>query len=559
MDRRAGPPPDGDSHARQIFSLADLYGCLLQFGIRPPCPAYRTAITCLWLLPISSSREPASTTCGTSTCVLPRNQLICFTGVSGSGKSSLAFDTLYAEGQRRYVESLSSFARQFLGQMPKPDVDLICGLSPAISISQKSGGQNPRSTVGTITEIYDYLRVLLRPGGQGALPAVRPADHRPDARADHRAHLAAAGRHAVLGAGAADPRPEGRIPRPVRRPAEAGLRPRPGRWPGGAADRRSAARPADAAQHRSGDRSAGGRPSSRARLAEAVELALRLGEGNLIVARSNRAARKPRRQRRPESRKRRKKSEPDDVPADEVRPKPAAADDLQLSAHYACTHCSLSFEPPSPQLFSFNSPQGMCPECDGLGEIYTLRSRAAGSRPEPFVPAGLHRAGRPVARDGPLAAAHLSAAWPKRSSASTGCRRARCSKRPGRSSTRSCNTLCSGAPATSTSRSPGGAARRATSRAASSRASSPSCSRKYRTTQQPHAAPAAGKVHARHRLRATATGQRLNPQARAVTLTTRHPKFADRPARSLPEVCALAGQRRRGVLQRVGAGRHAAR
>src|ERR1700736_491820 len=91
---------------------------------------------------------------------LPRNRLIVFTGVSGSGKSSLAFDTLYAEGQRRYVESLSSFARQFLGQMPKPEVDFISGLSPSISISQKSSGQNPRSTVGTITEIYDYLRVV---------------------------------------------------------------------------------------------------------------------------------------------------------------------------------------------------------------------------------------------------------------------------------------------------------------------------------------------------------------------------------------------------------------
>src|SRR6056297_2737159 len=92
--------------------------------------------------------------------VLPRNQLICLTGVSGSGKSSLAFDTLYAEGQRRYVESLSSFARQFLGQMPKPEVDFIGGLSPSISISQKSAGNNPRSTVGTITEIFDYLRVI---------------------------------------------------------------------------------------------------------------------------------------------------------------------------------------------------------------------------------------------------------------------------------------------------------------------------------------------------------------------------------------------------------------
>ena len=91
---------------------------------------------------------------------LPRDRLIVFTGLSGSGKSSLAFDTIYAEGQRRYVESLSSYARQFLGQMEKPDVDFIEGLSPAISIDQKSTSRNPRSTVGTITEIYDYLRVL---------------------------------------------------------------------------------------------------------------------------------------------------------------------------------------------------------------------------------------------------------------------------------------------------------------------------------------------------------------------------------------------------------------
>src|SRR5213080_2689028 len=91
---------------------------------------------------------------------LPRDKMIVFTGLSGSGKSSLAFDTIYAEGQRRYVESLSSYARQFLGQMEKPDVDFIEGLSPAISIDQKSTSRNPRSTVGTITEIYDYLRVL---------------------------------------------------------------------------------------------------------------------------------------------------------------------------------------------------------------------------------------------------------------------------------------------------------------------------------------------------------------------------------------------------------------
>src|SRR5262245_57622727 len=102
---------------------------------------------------------------------LPRGKLICLTGVSGSGKSSLAFDTLYAEGQRRYVESLSSYARQFLGQMPKPEVDRIDGLSPSISIQQKTGGRNPRSTVGTITEISDYLRVLYGRVGQGHCPS----------------------------------------------------------------------------------------------------------------------------------------------------------------------------------------------------------------------------------------------------------------------------------------------------------------------------------------------------------------------------------------------------
>ena len=91
---------------------------------------------------------------------IPKNKLVVFTGLSGSGKSSLAFDTIYAEGQRRYVESLSSYARQFLGVMKKPDVDLIEGLSPAISIDQKSTSHNPRSTVGTVTEIYDYLRLL---------------------------------------------------------------------------------------------------------------------------------------------------------------------------------------------------------------------------------------------------------------------------------------------------------------------------------------------------------------------------------------------------------------
>ena len=101
---------------------------------------------------------------------LPRDSLIVFTGLSGSGKSSLAFDTIFAEGQRRYVESLSAYARQFLGQMDKPDVDFIEGLSPAVSIDQKSTSRNPRSTVGTITEVYDYLRLLYARAGKPHCP-----------------------------------------------------------------------------------------------------------------------------------------------------------------------------------------------------------------------------------------------------------------------------------------------------------------------------------------------------------------------------------------------------
>ena len=119
---------------------------------------------------------------------MPRDKLVVFTGLSGSGKSSLAFDTIYAEGQRRYVESLSSYARQFLGQMDKPDVDVIEGLSPAISIDQKSASRNPRSTVGTITEVYDYLRLLYARIGVQHCPQRRHAAAAPDAAADRRPH-----------------------------------------------------------------------------------------------------------------------------------------------------------------------------------------------------------------------------------------------------------------------------------------------------------------------------------------------------------------------------------
>ena len=113
---------------------------------------------------------------------LPRDKLIVMTGLSGSGKSSLAFDTIYADGQRRYMESLSSYARQFLGQMEKPDVDEIQGLSPAISIDQKTTSRNPRSTVGTVTEVYDYLRLMYARIGIPHCPVCGPADSRSDGR-----------------------------------------------------------------------------------------------------------------------------------------------------------------------------------------------------------------------------------------------------------------------------------------------------------------------------------------------------------------------------------------
>ena len=146
---------------------------------------------------------------------LPRDGLIVFTGLSGSGKSSLAFDTIFAEGQRRYVESLSAYARQFLGQMDKPDVDFIDGLSPAVSIDQKATSRNPRSTVGTITEVYDYLRLLFARVGQPHCPSCGQPIAAADPAADRRPAPRAAGGHPVPGAGAGGPRAQGRVLRPV--------------------------------------------------------------------------------------------------------------------------------------------------------------------------------------------------------------------------------------------------------------------------------------------------------------------------------------------------------
>lgn len=160
---------------------------------------------------------------------LPRDSLIVFTGLSGSGKSSLAFDTIFAEGQRRYVESLSSYARQFLGQMDKPDVDFIEGLSPAVSIDQKSTSRNPRSTVGTITEVYDYLRLLFARIGKPHCPECRMADLPPVAAGHRRPGPRAPRGQPLPGALPARPRTQGRVRRPLRRPPDQGLQPRPRR------------------------------------------------------------------------------------------------------------------------------------------------------------------------------------------------------------------------------------------------------------------------------------------------------------------------------------------
>ncbi|MBN1854548.1 MAG: ATP-binding cassette domain-containing protein, partial [Pirellulales bacterium] len=316
---------------------------------------------------------------------LPRNQLICLTGVSGSGKSSLAFDTLYAEGQRRYIESLSTFARQFLGQMPKPDVDFLGGLSPSISISQKTTGRNPRSTVGTITEIYDYLRVLFARIGQGHCPKC----HRP---------ITAQTREQIIARVMALPaKTRFSVLAPIIRQQKGEFRDlfedllRQGfvraRVDGDVV--RLAAAPSLDRQMRHHievviDRLVAG-PDVRNRVAEAVEAALAVGQGNLIVAIDSNPALEDSSQRtegnlEPGTGRRASKSGPGmpKIPGTSLRKGTRRTrsgllpGDIALSSDYACTQCGLSFVPPTPQLFSFNSPQGMCLECDGLGEYYSF-------------------------------------------------------------------------------------------------------------------------------------------------------------------------------------------
>ena len=275
---------------------------------------------------------------------IPRDRLVVITGLSGSGKSSLAFDTIYAEGQRRYVESLSAYARQFLGQMEKPDVDYIEGLSPAISIDQKGASRNPRSTVGTQTEIYDYLRLLFARAGRPHCPNCgRPIERQTVQQiVDSVLDLPAGLRIMVLAPLIRDRKGEHlqvfedarragfvrvRVDGQVRDLSEDIVLDKNRRHTiEVVVDRLVTQGPAGGEAGAEAD-GAGG---ERTRLADSVETALRLGAGVVLVA----------------------------IEGGEER---------LYSEHFACVFCGISIGELAPRNFSFNSPHGACPECTGLG------------------------------------------------------------------------------------------------------------------------------------------------------------------------------------------------
>ena len=265
---------------------------------------------------------------------IPRDKLVVLTGLSGSGKSSLAFDTIYAEGQRRYVESLSSYARQFLGQMSKPDVDQIDGLSPAISIDQKSTSRNPRSTVGTVTEIHDYLRLLYarvghphcpkcgRPISQQSVDQMIDAIYaRPEGSRLHLMAPLARGRKGEYQKLFADCKAKGylrvRVDGEIRELSEE------------IKLKKNIKHTIELVVDR-----AVLRENNRKRLADSLELCLSLGGGLAQV---------------------------------EVEFPDGGGEELLFSQNLACPDCGISIEELSPRMFSFNNPMGACPACSGLG------------------------------------------------------------------------------------------------------------------------------------------------------------------------------------------------
>ncbi|NOZ78062.1 MAG: excinuclease ABC subunit UvrA [Acidobacteria bacterium] len=283
---------------------------------------------------------------------IPRNRLVVITGVSGSGKSSLAFDTLFAEGQRRYVESLSAYARQFLEQMEKPDVDTIEGLSPAISIEQKTTSRNPRSTVGTVTEIYDYLRLLWASVGVPHCPScgipIRPQTV--DQMVDRILSLEPGTRFLVLAPIVTRRKGEHRklFAQMVR---EGFVRARVD----GTLVEAAAAPELDKNRAHTIevviDRLSV-RDGIAGRLASSLETALKVGEGLVRIA-----------------------------PAD-------GGEETVLSARHACPTCGFSLAEVSPRLFSFNSPQGACPTCSGLGFLREVDPEKLVTDPERSLASG---------------------------------------------------------------------------------------------------------------------------------------------------------------------------
>ena len=266
---------------------------------------------------------------------LPRDKMIVFTGVSGSGKSSLAFDTIYAEGQRRYVESLSAYARQFLGQMEKPKVDFIGGLSPAISIEQKSTSKNPRSTVGTVTEIYDYLRVLFARCGMPHCPThdIALSSQSLDQIVDQVSELPEGTRFILLAPKVRERKGEYKDLLETAR-KDGFVR---ARINGEIVELDSKITLNKKMAHSIElvvDRLVM-KPDIQSRLADSVELALNQGDGVLLIS----------------------------VPGQP---------DRMFSTQNACPECGFSIGELSPQHFSFNHPLGMCPECHGLGRKMEL-------------------------------------------------------------------------------------------------------------------------------------------------------------------------------------------
>ncbi|MCL2357781.1 MAG: excinuclease ABC subunit UvrA [Defluviitaleaceae bacterium] len=288
---------------------------------------------------------------------IPRDKLVVFTGLSGSGKTSLAFDTIYAEGQRRYVESLSAYARQFLGQMEKPDVDFIEGLSPAISIDQKTTSQNPRSTVGTVTEIYDYLRLLYARVGIPHCPSCGKIVEKQtvDQIVDQVLQLPEKTRLQILA-----PVVRARKGEHTRLLEDARKN--------GYVRARIDGEVIDLAEEISLDKKRKHtieividrlvvRDGIQKRLSESVESAMTLSGGLLVISSDNRAAHDSASS----------EHSADSPLADSNPPTSSGEIDMLYSAHFSCADCGVSLPELEPRMFSFNNPSGACPDCAGLG------------------------------------------------------------------------------------------------------------------------------------------------------------------------------------------------